>query len=1153
MAAGDFVKRRNASNTDTIPDAGSDLLLLWDTAVDSEGSGITYSAGTFTLGETGNFLVICSDQEGTTSTTNNERINTKMTITLAGSEIDEGYSTGYIRKSGGSQECVQSMMCIINVATTTGNGDELQIRKERIDDTTGTGEEPDRIASRSGITIIKLDDSWNYGRYSSSAAFASSGTDNAAVTANIQTTDEEDSPFTRSTNTVDIATTNYVLALYSLKSEDASPSGRAEYQGRLTLNSTPIPGSYSQCYIRVTDNCDWGGMCGFALIEPTSGDDLELEVVSRELGGEDFTATLQLVELPSSAEVALLEETTGSFNETTATNFNWTNTPTIIDTDSFTYDATNDDIDVDEADDYLVFAGFADDTAGGTGAQRAVPSFLFRVNTTDDEAGGNSCYNRSSGTAEHSAIAAGNLLTGLSANDTIQTRISALGTLNTDITADSAAFALIRLSTLFTAAAGITSIDPTSFRMDDSDVDINGANFEATQNSGSVYLSDATTLAGSANEVDISSAVNTWSDVLVNLDLTQLSAGELSDLQTLGPGTRYIILVNDSSDEYASSAITLQRPVAFTLSASSNIAASGAATTAQLTAPSGKTTGDFVAGRIQDDENPSDAVDAAADEYTEYEWSIEATTDAIDGAVYDFRIVLSDGTVLDTYTVTPQWTITSVTNQDVSITFDLNNNLTQTCINAALAQISSNSNLQENINNISNVFANLLVSNIMNSDYAAKLNSFADIIISKNMSLSFTSKLNITATFLEGSSIQINNTAVASKLAALISNILLASPISGVKSTEASITNNINNQINIGAILNTKSFVEYSLALQVNLAGLLDNAVFITEDISNNANFIKQLDITSSLLNNFDLTDEYLSIAQLSSNILYNLEENISLLDKAFKYAAVSFDADQTEDFVKTRSTTVEVDINSLLNEQSQTVISANGELLQNINVIDSIVRISEQLAFLTSNKHVVYNTVTLGENQVFLNVSTNLDLDNSGLADSFADTSLDINLDDIVETDGSIAAFLALSHIMEEDASANILIGANCSFLLQLSIIDDVIASFDSSVTYGYTLEKIVSAVAASIGVFENETTLGSTFTKSLVVESGVIIDLVISDDYNGTIVSANVITPDGRCVQVSTSNRAAMLSANRIIDTTTSEKIETSGSRCVNFKRGC
>src|SRR5689334_4139275 len=56
------------------------------------------------------------------------------------------------------------------------------------------------------------------------------------------------------------------------------------------------------------------------------------------------------------------------------------------------------------------------------------------------------------------------------------------------------------------------------------------------------------------------------------------------------------------------------------LSASSNITASGENTTAQLTAPSGKTTSDFGGGRIQDDENPTDAVDIGSNQYREDEW-----------------------------------------------------------------------------------------------------------------------------------------------------------------------------------------------------------------------------------------------------------------------------------------------------------------------------------------------------------------------------------------------------------------------------------------------------------------------------------------------------------------------------------------------------
>lgn len=92
------------------------------------------------------------------------------------------------------------------------------------------------------------------------------------------------------------------------------------------------------------------------------------------------------------------------------------------------------------------------------------------------------------------------------------------------------------------------------------------------------------------------------------------------------------------------------------LAASDYITAGGENTTAQLTAPSGKTTADFTAGRIQDDENPADAVDLGADQYTELEWSIEATDAAELGDVYEFRVT-ANGVPLTTYSVTPTWTI----------------------------------------------------------------------------------------------------------------------------------------------------------------------------------------------------------------------------------------------------------------------------------------------------------------------------------------------------------------------------------------------------------------------------------------------------------------------------------------------------------------
>lgn len=98
--------------------------------------------------------------------------------------------------------------------------------------------------------------------------------------------------------------------------------------------------------------------------------------------------------------------------------------------------------------------------------------------------------------------------------------------------------------------------------------------------------------------------------------------------------------------------------VAVELEASANIAGSAAtSTTAQLTAPSGKTTGDFVAGRISDDTNPLPSLNITTDDYLEAEWSIDVLASVVVAAdVIDFRVT-DAGTPLDTYTETPSWTI----------------------------------------------------------------------------------------------------------------------------------------------------------------------------------------------------------------------------------------------------------------------------------------------------------------------------------------------------------------------------------------------------------------------------------------------------------------------------------------------------------------
>lgn len=194
MAAGDYHIRENASNTDEIPDAGSTLDIEWDTQVATKGTTITYNSGTdeFNLVDTGKYLVMYADQNGSTSTTDNARLNTRIKAIIGGSTTDYCRSSGYNRKRNGAQEVVHVGYGIIDVASANT---KLKLQYDREDNTTGASERPDRVADDSGITIVKLDDSWNYARYRLTSDAIAPDTDGSSDEIAWDVIDEEDSPF----------------------------------------------------------------------------------------------------------------------------------------------------------------------------------------------------------------------------------------------------------------------------------------------------------------------------------------------------------------------------------------------------------------------------------------------------------------------------------------------------------------------------------------------------------------------------------------------------------------------------------------------------------------------------------------------------------------------------------------------------------------------------------------------------------------------------------------------------------------------------------------------------------------------------------------------------------------------------------------------
>lgn len=94
---------------------------------------------------------------------------------------------------------------------------------------------------------------------------------------------------------------------------------------------------------------------------------------------------------------------------------------------------------------------------------------------------------------------------------------------------------------------------------------------------------------------------------------------------------------------------------------SANIAPSGVATTRQMATPSGKTTGQFTAGQLVDDSNPSPAVNPAVNEWTELEYSIRPVVNRRIAVTEQWKLrITANGVALDAYDQTPTLSVSGL-------------------------------------------------------------------------------------------------------------------------------------------------------------------------------------------------------------------------------------------------------------------------------------------------------------------------------------------------------------------------------------------------------------------------------------------------------------------------------------------------------------
>ncbi len=440
---GDYMVRRNTAETDTIPDEGTDLDAGWDTQVSVEGSSITYSGGTFTLAS-GKYFISYGENFNVSSL--DARVEMQCRLVVAGSEVLEGCGQQYAEQSTMNEAAV-SGGCILDVASDSTT---LITRFFRTDDSTiSAGNRPARLPDWSGITILALDENWNYGRYSfGSAATLPSGTTYTDMI--WDTTDEEEGPFSRSGADITIATAGRYLCCISapIRTTNTSIYG---FTSRVVLDDVLQEGTQVTTFIRGSGACQDGCLSVSGIIQVAAGEVFTAQW-NREQGadnGDGLTGgNIQIVQLPVGNECIIVEEQgTGgeNMNPDTETLYTWEAVPE-IDTDAFSHSAGGTTIAVDVTGPYLFFCTQYE---LGAGSARMSPEGRFGINgAPSNSLSVGSYYLRGTGGGGGHSHAA---LYDLTADDTVGV-YNVAGGVSGSMNCDGGRFSAVRLGSIFAAA-----------------------------------------------------------------------------------------------------------------------------------------------------------------------------------------------------------------------------------------------------------------------------------------------------------------------------------------------------------------------------------------------------------------------------------------------------------------------------------------------------------------------------------------------------------------------------------------------------------------------------------------------------------------------------------------------------------------------------
>lgn len=420
-AEGDFAIYREATGNETITSTASDQ--AWDTTV-TEGTGFSIDAGRtdITLSDEGHYLVMYN--LGLAVTSGSTEAENQGYIDLAGTDLAYGRASCHITKANLADECWLSGAAIIE---TGGASEVLTVEAQRTDNGAAVVR---RRAGESGVTILRLDDIWDYARIQE-AGGGQAFNSRTFTTVTWDTNDELDSgSFSRSGGDITLVQDGHYLVTVNVMLHSSTNQRRSNGM-RLTLDGYELPGTRTTSMVTGNNSSQDHVASYMGIIEATSSNQvLNVQIACdgetcSSISNTGGQTAISIAKLPDTAKFIRLIENGGT-QAVDGTNdpITW-DTQEEIDT-TFSHDTgTNPSrVTVDEDGDYLFFGSFyADRTNGASSGQRQSPHWEWRLNGSTENRGSFGRVNEGT-SGSHNATTSGNaggiIWSGLSANDYVE-------------------------------------------------------------------------------------------------------------------------------------------------------------------------------------------------------------------------------------------------------------------------------------------------------------------------------------------------------------------------------------------------------------------------------------------------------------------------------------------------------------------------------------------------------------------------------------------------------------------------------------------------------------------------------------------------------------------------------------------------------------